>query len=212
MSRGAGGSQTPDRLELLSVALPSSAEPNVTDSVTNARARSWGLRPTTINTAAVGTSGCDGCNAAAETVHLITVDWSRTVQSDNVAESQATGADANASALSIQVVLARRAKTVVVNNHASASTVNCTGCNSAAMAIQVVIVGARRTPSAQTRAELDDLKANAEQLLQRSAQPQARGMSPQTAGNDLASQIARVVTNDVGGTTQQQQVSFQAQS
>ncbi|HEY9291018.1 MAG TPA: hypothetical protein VIP98_07055 [Microlunatus sp.] len=209
--RGTGGSHSPDRLELLAVALPSSADPNVTDSVTNARGRSWGLRPVTINTAAVGTAGCDGCNANAEAVHLITVDWGRTVHSDNVAEAQATGASADADALSIQVVLARRARTVVANNHASASTVNCTGCNSAALAVQVVIVGARREPSAKTREQLDELKTTAEQMLRQTAQPQARGVDPQQTGNDLASKITKVVTSDVGGSVQQQQVSIDIQ-
>lgn len=132
------------RLDLTSIAIPTSTQPRVHDTafdLENLR----GPR-VDVDTSAVATSDCDGCEAVATTLAIVYADGRRSGGFDNVATAWNSCTNCSARTVSVQVVVLRKAGPVTVNNRALALNAGCDTCQASAAAYQLVVVAPRGRP------------------------------------------------------------------
>ena len=112
-----------------------------------------------------------GCSASGSAVTVVYVGRGRVVRADNVAHAWSTCVGCSSSAVSVQVVVLRRAGTLHAANRAFAANVACEGCTTSAVAYQLVVVAPRRgvvRPPCPRRARPDG------PATRRRSRPQAR--------------------------------------
>ena len=209
-----GRSQWRADLDAASAAIPTAAQPTV-QTATQSLIRA-GTRNTKATAVAAGSTGCDGCSGTATTLQVVYFDGAGTVSADNVANalSQCPGCSGGAStaAVSVQVVIARRADQLIVNNRSFAANVACDGCATTACALQFVLVGgSRRDLSAASKdliGQLQDALAGKLAATTGQPSPQARS-SAQSATASIADQLQAVLVQDTGSTTVQRNIDVQ---
>lgn len=201
-------------LDAASTAIPTQAQPTV-QATTKSLLRA-GARNTKATAVAAGSTMCDGCSGTATTLQVVYFDGSGTVSADNVANavSQCPGCAGGASTavVSVQVVIARRADQLVVNNRSFAANVDCAGCQTKACAVQFVLVGGnRRDLSAASKDLIGQLQdALAGTLAATTGQPQAQARtSAESATASIADQLQAVLVKDTGSTTVQRNIDVQ---
>ena len=209
-----GRSQWRADLDAASTAIPTAARPTV-QTATQSLLRA-GASNTKATAVAAGSTGCDGCSGTATTLQVVYFDGAGTVSADNVANaiSQCPECSSGAStaSVSVQVVIARRADQLVVNNRSFAANVACDGCVTTACAVQFVLVGgSRRDLSATSKNLIGQLQeALAGQLVATAGQPSARARSSaQSATASVADQLQAVLVQDTGSTTVQRNIDVQ---
>lgn len=201
-------------LDAASTAIPTKAQPTVASTAKSLlRAGASNTKATAV--AAVSTE-CDGCSGSATTLQVVYFDGAGTVSADNVANavSQCPGCTAGASSatVSVQVVIARRADQLVVNNRSFAANVDCVGCRTTACAVQFVLVGgSRKDLSAASKDLIGQLQdALAGKLAATAGQPSAQARSSaESATASTADQLQAVLVKDTGSTTVQRKVDVQ---
>ncbi len=125
------------RLDLTSIAIPTPAQQRVHDTAFDLEhLRGPGGD---VDTAAVGTSDCDGCEAVATTLAILYADGRRNGGFDNVATAWNSCTNCSARTVSVQVVVLRKAGPVTVNNRALALNAGCDTCQASAAAYQLVV-------------------------------------------------------------------------
>lgn len=198
-------------LDTASTAIPTAGQPTVADS-----AQSTVRTSSSTNKAAsvsMATSNCDGCSGVATTFQVVYFDG-RKASADNSAAAWSSCAGCASSAVSVQLVVARKATQLTVNNRALALNVNCTECTTTSAAIQFVISGGtRRDLSTQAKDMITQIQAELGQRLQttprnqglqRSA-PQAKSLT-----DDTAARLAQIILKDVGAASVQRNVDVQS--
>lgn len=202
-------------LDAASTAIPTEAQPTV-QSTTKSLLRA-GASNTKATAVAAGSTECDGCSGTATTLQVVYFDGAGTVSADNVANAISLCPTCSTgpvtAAVSVQVVIARRADQVVVNNRSFAANVNCTGgCQTKACALQFVLVGGtRKDLSAASKDLIGRLQdALAGKLAATAGQPsvQARA-SAEGATASIADQLQAVLVKDTGSTTVQRNIDVQ---
>jgi hypothetical protein len=198
----AAHTQHSNSLDTVSSAIPSTANPAVTDvAQSTARSRAAGTKAVS---SSIATSDCDGCSGQSTAFQVVYFDGAGAALADNTAAAWSNCTSCVASAVSVQLVVARRAQPVTVNNRAVALNVNCTECGTTSAAIQFVIAGgSHRDLSAQAekmiaqiQAQLADrLASSARSSTQKAQGPMAKGLV-----NDAASRLAAIILSDVGST------------
>lgn len=168
--------------DAVSAANPSLGQPTVNDQdqqTARTRARD-------VKAGAVATSSaiCDGCQGAATTLQVLTLERATKAVVDNVATAWASGCSGcGSSSLSVQVILARRVTDLVAANRALAVNAACAGCDSAAAALQFVVIDPRRSElSSQGKDLVDQIRA---QLADRLAAA-ADGPAPRAGARTLS--------------------------
>jgi hypothetical protein len=125
-------------LDLASNAIPSAAEPVVSDVAFADVASRWGSVESDVT--ATGTANCDGCDAGSTALQVLYVSHGQQVSLDNTATAWTQDCrGCTATALSVQVVVARGVSTVVPNNRALAVNAACESCRATGVAYQVVV-------------------------------------------------------------------------
>ncbi|MDN5795042.1 MAG: hypothetical protein L0H79_04745 [Intrasporangium sp.] len=127
-----------DSLDLTSIAISSSAQPQVRDDAFDTER----LRGRTVDaeTSSAANAECDGCTATATTLGVVYVDRGRATKLDNVATAWNSCKDCRTASVSVQVVVVRRAQKVTANNRALALNAACEGCQASAAAYQIVML------------------------------------------------------------------------
>lgn len=201
-------------LDAASTAIPTAAQPTV-QSTTKSLLRA-GARNTKATAVAAGSTGCDGCSGTATTLQVVYFDGSGTVSADNVATAVSQCPDcqsgATTSVVSVQVVIARRADQLVVNNRSFAANVLCEKCQTKACALQFVLVGGtRKDLSAASKDLIGQLQdALAGKLAATGGQPSAQARtSAESATASIADQLQAVLVKDTGSTTVQRNIDVQ---
>jgi hypothetical protein len=202
-------------VDAASTAVPTPAHPTV-QSTTKSLLRA-GASNTKATAVAAGSTECEGCSGTATTLQVVYFDGSGTVSADNVANAislcpKCTTGPVTA-AVSVQVVIARRADQLVVNNRAFAANASCDGgCESNAAAVQFVLVGgSRKDLSAASKDLIGQLQdALAGKLAATAGQPSAQARtSAESATASIADQLQAVLAKDTGSTTVQRNVDVQ---
>ncbi|MGO4384233.1 hypothetical protein [Specibacter sp. RAF43] len=198
-------------LDTASSAIPTAGQPTVTDSAqSTVRTASATSKATAV---AVATSNCDGCSGVSTTFQVVYFDG-RAASADNSAAAWSSCAGCASSAVSVQLVVARRATQLTMNNRALALNADCTGCATTSAAIQFVISGGtRRDLSAQAKDMITQIQGELAQRLQ--ATPQRQGLqrsAPQAKSltDDTASRLAQIILKDVGAATVQRNIDVQS--
>jgi hypothetical protein len=127
----------PGRLDVVSSAQPTEANPTERDRVYDVRLT--GTADLDAHAVATSSAGCDGCRGVATTVQVI-VGTPGAARADNVATAWSRCAHCRASAVSLQVVVLATAGPVVAANRSLAVTAGCVRCKAAAGAYQTVVV------------------------------------------------------------------------
>jgi hypothetical protein len=135
-SSGADGRH--DRLDLTSIAISSSAQPQVRDNAFDSE-RLLG-RTADAETSSSANAECDGCTATATTLGIVYVDAGRAANLENVATAWDSCANCTTASVSVQVVVVRRAQRVTANNRALALNVDCQSCRASAAAYLIVLL------------------------------------------------------------------------
>lgn len=202
-------------LDAASTAIPTAARPTVA-STTKSLLRA-GARNTKATAVAAVSTECDGCSGSATTLQVVYFDGAGTVSADNVANAVSQcpecGTGPVSAAVSVQVVIARRADQLVVNNSSLALNATCVGgCRTSAAAVQFVLVGGSRTDlSAASKDLIGQLQdALAGKLAATAGQPsvQARS-SAESATASVADQLQAVLVKATGSTTVQRNIDVQ---
>ncbi len=205
-------------LDAASTAIPTPARPSV-DTTTKSLLRA-GASNTKATAVAAAASDCVGCTGRAGTLQVLYFDGSGAVSADNVANAVSQCPDCPADAVagtvsiavSVQVVLARRADQLVVNNRAFSVNVACNGCTARAEAYQFVLAGGSRrdlsAPSKDKIGQLQDQLAAQLQATAGQAAPQAR-ISADQATSSFADQLEQILVKDTGSTVVQRNVDVQ---
>lgn len=181
-------------LDVASSAIPTAAQPLVTDS---ARADTvLGPGSGKAVATAVSTSNCAGCSGTAITFQTVSVATGGPAMADNVATAWSSCASCSSSAVSVQIVTGSSASAVTVNNRSLALNVACASCTTTAVALQFVVIGAtQRALSASTRALIKKIE---QQLgIKLSVGPQNRA-SAQKDADDAAAQAKSEIAKDTG--------------
>lgn len=201
-------------LDAASTAIPTAAQSSVqTQAKSLIRARASNTKATAV---AAASTNCGGCSGEATTLQIVYFDGSGPVTADNVANaiSQCPNCSppVTASAVSIQVVIARKADQLVVNNRAFALNLQCDGCQTSSTALQFVLVGgSRRDLSAAAKdliGQLQDVLAGKVATAAQAPQAQARA-SAEAATTSIADQLQAVLVKDTGSTTVQRTIDVQ---
>ena len=125
-------------LDLVASALPSSAEPVVSDDAFSDFTSRY--REVKSDVTATGSAACDGCDAASTALQVLYVGQGRQARLDNTATAWAqTCRGCTATALSVQVVVLRGVPTIVPGNRALAVSATCEYCRATGVAYQVVV-------------------------------------------------------------------------
>ena len=112
-------------LDAASTAIPTAAQSSVqTQAKSLIRARASNTKATAV---AAATTDCDGCWARPPRCRSCYFDGSGPVSADNVANAISQCSGCVGSAVSVQVVIARKADQLIVNNRAVALNVECAG-------------------------------------------------------------------------------------
>jgi hypothetical protein len=143
---------------------------------------------------ATATSDCDDCVATSSAVTVSYVKVDRTARADNVAQAWSSCAGCESHAVSVQVVVLRRAASVRADNRALAANAGCSECSTSAVAYQLVVV------SPEARA-FDD---RALEELRRWAAAEAR--AGKSGGPDAGLRAARPPSADASLARLEQQV------
>lgn len=130
-----------DSLDLTSIAISSSAQPQVRDNAFDIER--LGGRTVDAETSSAANAECDGCDATATTLGIVYVDRGRAARLDNVATAWNSCTDCRTASVSVQVVIVRRAQQVTANNRALALNAACEGCRASAAAYQLVMLEPR---------------------------------------------------------------------
>jgi hypothetical protein len=195
-------------LDVAVIAIASTAQPQASDDAVEV-ARLGG-RATTVQSDAVATSDCDGCDATASAVTVTYVDGARSARVDNVAHAWSSCVGCGATSVSVQVVVLRRALDLHANNRAFAANVACDGCTTTAVAYQLVVVApgqrtfSRRALDELTRWARDQAAAVVGGPAQRLATPQSDahgGLDELSAQAERALGHVRTVSGDVDTST-----------
>ncbi|WP_347353173.1 hypothetical protein [Intrasporangium sp.] len=187
-----------DSLDLTSIAISSSAQPQVRDDAFDTERLAG--RTVDTETSSAANAECDGCAATATTLGIVYVDRGRAAKLDNVATAWNSCTDCRTASVSVQVVVVRRAQSVTANNRALALNAACEGCHAAAAAYQLVMLEPRgkRLSGSDIQALRDWVDA---QVAQLSAQAAPRSMlrsAPKTAETPL-DQLQQRVGSALGG-------------
>ena len=196
-----------NNLDAAAAAMPTLANPVVADNAAvTARTRSADAKAVASSTA---TSNCDGCNATS-TVFQVADFRGNGAAADNTAAAWSSCVGCASSAVSVQLVIARDAVPLVVNNRALALNVECEECITTAAAIQFVIVGGtRRELSKQAKALIAEIQAELADRLAPPASSQARALpapEAKVAVDDTAARLAQIILSDVGATSVQRNI------
>ncbi|MEA5456308.1 hypothetical protein SPF06_16345 [Sinomonas sp. JGH33] len=165
-------SRASSSLDVASSAIPTSANPLVTDA---ARSET-GLRPTggKAVATAVATSECNGCSGTATTLQTVTLDGPAAAVGDNVATAWSSCVGCSSTAVSVQIITGPRAAPIEANNRSLAANIACADCQSTAVALQFVILGGTRR----------ELSAQAKAIIQQIEQELGLTLAAQEARND----------------------------
>jgi hypothetical protein len=122
----------------VAIAIPATAGDTAGDLSSKVyRVSSGRVRGSAVATASVI---CDGCQADAVTMQVLSARAVRTIRVDNVAAAWSSCTGCRGVALSLQVVIARSANQVVANNRSLALNAGCTGCTTVSAAVQLVLI------------------------------------------------------------------------
>jgi hypothetical protein len=195
-----GQARHSDSLDTASSAIPSTANPAVTDiAQSTARSRVAGAKAVS---SSVATSNCDGCAGQSTVFQVVYFNGTGAANADNTAAAWSSCADCVSSAVSVQLVVARRAQPLTVNNRAVALNTNCTQCKTTSAAIQFVIAGgSHRDLSAQATnmiAEIQKQLADRLTSSARSGGQRLRGPEAKAQVEDAAGRLAAIILSDIG--------------
>ena len=192
-----------DSLDLSSIAISSSAQPQVQDVAFDTE-RLHG-RTVDANTSSAANAECDGCSATATTLGVVYVDKGRAARLDNVATAWNSCTDCRTASVSVQVVIVRRAQQVTANNRALALNTVCQGCRASAAAYQVVMLDpkGKRLSGRDVQALRDWVAAQAEAMVAGPAKQSMLRAAPNGSGAALAQldQLEQRVGSALGGAT-----------
>lgn len=179
-------------LDVASSAVPTTAQPLVTDS---ARADTvLGAGSGKAVATAVSTSNCYGCSGTATTLQTVRAANGGSAMADNVATAWSNCASCSSSAVSVQIVTGTSASAVTVNNRSLALNVACTSCTTTAVALQFVVIGgSQRDLSASTTALIKQIE---QQLGVKLSVERANGAAVQRDADDAAAQAKSAIGKD----------------
>jgi hypothetical protein len=203
------GSPNSSRLETASSAIPTAANPVVTDTAQGAARIS--ASPAKAVASSVATSNCDGCDAESTALQVVYFDGSTGASADNTATAWSSCAGCASSAVSVQLVVARHSVPVTVNNRALALNAACAGCTTTSAAIQFVIAGdTKRQLSEQAKVLIARIQA---QLADRMAEPSPDQGQQKAQADTLATETAQklesVIITDMGPASVQRLIDVQ---
>jgi len=203
------GNAGSSRLETASSAIPTAANPVVTDTAQGAARIT--ASPAKAVASSVATSNCDGCDAQSTSLQVVYFDGSTGASADNTATAWSSCVGCASSAVSVQLVVARQSVPVTVNNRALALNAVCTGCTTTSAAIQFVIAGdTKRQLSEQAKVLIARIQA---QLADRMSQPAPDQSQQKAEADSLATETAQklesVIITDLGPASVQRLVDVQ---
>ncbi len=198
-------------LDTASSAIPTGSNVSVKDSAEDTvRTRTEGQKAVA---SSIATSNCAGCDGQSTVFQVVYFDGTGGVAADNSAAAWSSCAGCSSSAVSVQLVVARHAQLVTVNNRALALNVSCERCTTTAAAIQFVISGGtRRDLSAQARKLISQIQELLADRLANSAQPDARRLTAPEAkklADESASKLEQIILSDVGAASVQRTIDVQ---
>lgn len=197
-SSGADGRH--DRLDLTSIAISTSAQPQVRDNAFDSE-RLHG-RTSDAETSATANAECDGCTATATTLGIVYVDGGRAANLDNVATAWDSCTDCTTASVSVQVVVVRRAQQVTANNRALALNVACQSCRSSAAAYQIVLLEphGKRLSGNDVQALQNWVQAQADAMAGPARQSMLRA-APNGSNQGALSDLEQQLQSALGATT-----------
>lgn len=194
-------------LDVASSAIPTSAQPLVTDAARADTALYPGSGKAVAN--AVATSNCDGCSGTATTLQVVSAQDGGAAIADNVATAWSSCSNCSSSSVSVQIVTGSKASAVAVNNRSLALNVACSSCTTSAIALQFVVIGgSQQELSAATKALVRQIEQELgvklsagpkdHSTVQRDADDAAARAKAAIAGDTKASDVRARVEVDTG--------------
>jgi hypothetical protein len=207
-----GGEGRAARLDTASSAIPTSADPIVSDHATST-VHTGGTGSKGV-AAAVATSDCDGCAGTSTVFQIIHVDAKGAIAAaDNSAAAWSSCAGCSSSAVSVQLVIARDPAGIAVNNRALALNVACEACTTSAAAIQFVLAGGtNRELKAGSRELISQIEAQLAERLAGAPAPSSRQLDAAAAqglADETARRLEQIILADLGGTSLQRAIEVQ---
>lgn len=201
-----GGSS---RLETAAAAIPTAANPVVTDTAQGAGRIT--VSPGKAVTSSVATSNCDGCDAQSTALQVVYFDGGSSASADNTATAWSSCVGCASSAVSVQLVVARSAVPITVNNRALALSAVCAGCTTTSAAIQFVIAGdTKRQLSEQAKVLISRIQAELADRMSQSVpgRPQQKAQAG-TLATETATKLERVIITDMGAASVKRLIDVQ---
>jgi Fe-S cluster biogenesis protein NfuA len=197
------------RLETASSAIPTAANPVVSDTAQGAARIS--ASPAKAVASSVATSNCDGCDAQSTTLQVVYFDGSTGASADNTATAWSSCVGCASSAVSVQLVVAHRSMPVTVNNRALALNAVCAGCTTTSAAIQFVVAGdTKRELSEQAKVLIARIQAQlADRMTDSSADQGQQKAQADSLATETAKKLESVIISDLGPASVQRLVDVQ---
>ncbi len=198
-------------LDAASTAIPTTGQRSVSDGAQSTVRTSSSTNKA--ESVSMATSNCDGCSGVATTFQVVYFDG-KVANADNSAAAWSSCAGCSSSAVAVQLVVARRATQLNVNNRALALNVECTECTTSSAAIQFVISGGtRRDLSAQAKDMISQIQTELGQRLQNT--PRSPGLQrsaplAKSLTDDAAARLAQIILKDVGASSVQRNIDVRS--